>query len=447
MLNQLSVENQHGVEQSQGLLLVVQAPFRQQENRLFFESQACNGLERWADNFGSVTVVAPVLPEALAEMEGLQSTVWEDVKTIAQPERFQFVPLPRAYKIPEFLKCYQAGRTVLADLVARHRYLQFGLGPVIGDWAMVGALEAIRQQRNYAIHADWVEHEVMRRVAQTASLKKRLRAKVIAPIVETINRWIIERAQLGLWHGADCYTAYSSLCPNSFSIHNTHTKPADLISAAALAEKQAHCLTDSVLRVCYAGRMAAMKAPIDWVNAIAKARDLGVNVQATWIGDGPMRSEIEAAIRNLGLEHCIELTGFERDRHAVMQRIRSAHLMMFTHVTPESPRCLIEALINGTPIVGYDSQYPEELVISYGGGAFVPMGDWEQLSELLVSLANDRSRLAQLTQQAGMSGNRFTDEAVFYERSELMKQYLNQSSQKPIQPPVNLPKILLGSRV
>jgi glycosyltransferase involved in cell wall biosynthesis len=435
------------VEQNQGLLLVVQVPFRQQGNRLYFESQACNGLERWADNFGSITVVAPLMPEALAETESLQSMVWQAVSTIAQPERFQFVPMPRAYKIPEFLKCYQAGRTVLADLIVRHRYLQFGLGPVIGDWAMVGALEAIRQQRNYAIHADWVEHEVMRRVAQNASLKTRLRAKVVAPIVENLNRWIIERAQLGLWHGADCYTAYSPFCPNSFSIHNTHTKPADLIGAAALAEKLDRCLTDPVLRVCYVGRMAAMKAPIDWVNAIAKARDLGVNLQATWVGDGPMRGEVEAAIRSLELENCIELTGFERDRHAVMQKIRSAHLMMFTHITPESPRCLIEALINGTPIVGYESQYSEELVSSYGGGTFTPLGNWEKLAGQLCDLADDRSQLAQLTQQAAMSGSRFTDEAVFYERSELMKQYLNQPSQEPVQPPVNLPGILLESRV
>jgi hypothetical protein len=34
-----------------------------------FESQACNGLERWADNFESVIVAAPVIPEEIAENE------------------------------------------------------------------------------------------------------------------------------------------------------------------------------------------------------------------------------------------------------------------------------------------------------------------------------------------------------------------------------------------
>ncbi len=52
-----------------GMFLVLPVPFRIQGTELFFESQACNGLERWADNFELVIVAAPTIPESLAAKE------------------------------------------------------------------------------------------------------------------------------------------------------------------------------------------------------------------------------------------------------------------------------------------------------------------------------------------------------------------------------------------
>ena len=104
-----------------------------------------------------------------------------------------------------------------------------------------------------------------------------------------------------------------------------------------------------------------MKAPLEWVRAIGAARAQGVNLQATWFGDGELKDEMKALVTDLKLDSCIELYGLERDREKLLARLRAAHLMMFTHITPESPRCLVEALVSGTPMVGYTSSYVEEL--------------------------------------------------------------------------------------
>lgn len=167
-----------------------------------------------------------------------------------------------------------------------------------------------------------------------------------------------------------------------------------------------------------------MKAPIDWVQAIGRARDLGVNLHATWMGDGVLLDAMKATIANRGLNSSIELIGFEGDRDKLLKRIRESHIMLFTHITQESPRCLIESLVCGTPIIGYQSRYPEDLVKDFGGGMFVPMKDWKQLGDLLSTLSKDRQRLSQLILQAGENGTRFNDEAVFHERSELIKKVL-----------------------
>ncbi|MBW4691412.1 MAG: glycosyltransferase [Lyngbya sp. HA4199-MV5] len=405
-----------------GMLLVLPVPLRLVGDRLLFEAQACNGLEQWADNFGFVTVASLLMPESLAAEQ--TNIVWRDTATLADPQRFEFVPLPWAYSIPLFLTHYRATQALLAQLVKRSRYLQFCLGGLVGDWAAVGAIAAHRQKRPYAIHTDWVEHEHIRQVSKGTGLPKRLKANVLSVAMEKYNAWIIRRAALGLWHGADCYSAYSPLCNNSFLIHDIHTKASDTIAPAALSEKVNAVLHNEPIHICYAGRMEPMKAPLDWLKAVERAHRLGINLKATWLGAGSLLGEMQRLIADRGLESVVELAGFESDRDRLLQKIRAAHVMLFTHITSESPRCLIEALISGTAIVGYQSDYADDLVKELGGGAFVPIHQWEKLGDLIATLSNDRPRLATLVQQAGENGKRFNSEVVFRERSELLKAHL-----------------------
>lgn len=409
-----------------GMLLVLPVPFLVKGNKLFFETQACNGLERWADNFDSAIVAAPAIPEALAAQD--KTMTWRDTATLEKPERFKLVPLPWAYKISDFISCYSSVRSQLAELIEKSEYLQFAIGGLIGDWGAIAALEARQQGRKYAIHTDWVTHDVVLKAAKGASLKRRIKATVEAPLIKLYHQRIIQNCDLGLWHGQDCYSAYSPFCKNSYLIHNIHIKPSDAIGEKELNQKVLQTKIDPTLRICYAGRIDPMKAPLDWVKAISRARDKGANIHATWMGDGILMDEMKALIQKLGLNSCIELTGWEKNRDKLLQRLKESHLLLFTHVTKESARSPIEALVCGTPIVGYRSGYVEELVGDFGGGAFVPMGNWQQLGDLLVNLCQDRQRLSKLIREAGENGKRFNDEAVFRDRSNLIKQHLSLST-------------------
>ena len=405
------------------MLLVVPVPFRVQNNQLMFETQACNGLEQWADNFKSVIVAAPLIPEELAEKE--KTMTWRSTATLAAPERFEFVPLPWAYSPLKFLSSYSAVRTTLAELIKRCRYLQFAIGGMFGDWAAVGAQEAQKQGRAYAIHTDRVEDQVLRRTSEKAKLKTKLKARVMAPLMASYHQQIIKNCSLGLWHGQDCYAAYSQFCDNSHLIHDIHTKASDIISAPELSEKIKRAKTDETIRICYAGRLDPMKAPFDWVQAIETALNSGVKLHATWMGDGTLFEQTKEMIAQRGLNEAIDLLGFESDRGKLLQRIRESHLMLFTHVTPESPRCLLESLTCGTPIIGYESHYALDLLKDFGGGMVVPLNEWQQLGELLVTLSQDRQQLSQMIEQAGRNGARFHDQTVFQERSALIKKYLS----------------------
>jgi glycosyltransferase involved in cell wall biosynthesis len=409
------------------MFLVLPVPFRREGGELLFEEQACNGLDRWADNFLHLTVAAPVLPESIAQ--GETTMRWRDTKTLEHAERMTLIALPWAYSLRDFLRDYGRIAKLLRDEIARSRYLQFAIGGLIGDWAAVAAREAAKAGRKYAIHTDRVEHEVLLEVSRDQGWPRRAKATLIAALMKRYHAAIIKRCSLGLWHGNDCFRAYAPLCPaENRLIHDVHTKPQDAITRASLEEKIAGLESAARIETVYAGRIDPMKAPLDWLHAISVARDLGAPIHAVWYGDGKLRAEAEECMNRLKLSDFVSFPGFLADRQKLLSAMRSAHLMLFTHVTPESPRCLLEALISGTPIIGYDNAYAQDLLDTgdgkaSGGGSLVPIHDSNALGRRLAELAADRTTLTLLIREAAKNGERFNDAAVFMERSEFIKQY------------------------
>jgi glycosyltransferase involved in cell wall biosynthesis len=404
------------------MLLVLPVPFLLQDGGIYMEAQASNGVYRWLDGFDSLIIAAPAIPEELAKTSAA-TIVWKDVSHLRDNSRVTLVPLPWACGAAGFARTYRPTRELLKGHMRNARYLQFAIGGLVGDWAAVAALEAIRQGRRFAIHTDRVEHQVHLEVSRNKSFLRRVKARIISGLMFRYHRHLIRRCSLGLWHGSDCYDTYSPFCKTSYNIHDVHTKPEDCIDEASLQWKLADAQTSQTVSLCYAGRLDPMKAPLEWLKAVAVARDLGAPVRAVWLGDGPLRGEMESEVQRLKLADIVDLPGFVGDRNKVLSVLRKSHMMLFTHVTKESPRCLLESLISGTPIVGYQNKFAGELTSSYGGGAFTPIHDWETLGKQIALLASDRYELRRLITEAARNGQRFNDAKVFAERSELILKF------------------------
>jgi glycosyltransferase involved in cell wall biosynthesis len=403
------------------LYLVLPVPFRLEGGKILVEAQAANGLDRWADNFSHILVAAPAIPEA--EAGKLAGFVWRDIDTLEHRARITPHPLPWAYTPRTFASHILSTRKLMAASIAQSQHLQFAIGGLVGDWAAIAALEAIRQRRRYAIHTDRVEHELIRKTTAGSSPLRRLKVIIEAPLMRLYHRFVIRHCSLGLWHGDDCFRAYAGWAKESHLIHDVHTTPSDLIDDAALTHKIEAVRITPTLRLIYAGRLDPMKAPLEWLRTIAAARDLGADVEAIWLGEGDLLDEARSEAARLNLTQIVQFPGFSADRAALLECIRSAHALVFTHITPESPRILLEALVCGTPVLGYDNPYAVNLLEAHGGGALVAIHDTEALGRLIARLAIDRTRLATLTEQAAQNGRRFTDAGVFAERSALIQRF------------------------
>jgi glycosyltransferase involved in cell wall biosynthesis len=104
------------------------------------------------------------------------------------------------------------------------------------------------------------------------------------------------------------------------------------------------------------------------------------------VGEGSLRSELEALRKNLNLEQDVTLNGAVANPETFY---RSADLMVLSSVQEGLPTVLIEALSYGLPIVSTDCRSgPREILSNGEFGQLVPPGNSELLSEAILHTLN-----------------------------------------------------------
>lgn len=394
------------------LLLILPLPIYHDGDRRWIDRQAHNGIARWLDNFDRVILCQPALPHSHAPADS------RPIDDADFDGRCRLVDLPDARSLGAFLKVLRPTIARIDRLIDESTHLSFAIGGLFGDWAAVAALRAAHKHRKASIWTDRVESQVTLLSAQRMTGLRRAYWTATALAMRHYERHVIRRSAVGLFHGADCFAAYSPFSPDPHLVHDIHLSESARITAEELQAKAVR--RSGPLSIVYAGRVHPDKGPLDWIDALHLLHARGVDFRATWHGDGPQFELVQAKVRELGLASCVDFPGASQDRDGLMRRLRAADLFLFCHKTPESPRCLIEALISGTPIVGYGSSYSRDLIAHHGGGVLTEQEPAE-LADRIEELANDRERLSNLIVAAARDGHPFTDVSVFHHRSELIK--------------------------
>lgn len=402
------------------LLLDVGVPFQVVGREVLIESQAHNGLARWLENFSSVTVCAPVLPANLVDA----STKWISPNDLTSSGRLAIVTFPWGYDLASHIKHVHAVRMRFRQLVPRHRYLCFSNLGWLGAWGRIGCETAYELGRPYAVWLDWVLHEMPAK--QEPRIAKRCWRSLQRAMLKRTSLRDIRRASLGLFHGKTVFDGYAGLCKTSEIVHDIHLKTTDIIPRAELDKRLVRNV--GPIRIVYVGRVHEMKGPWHWLDAIEKllkswsgARE----VRARWVGDGPLLEALRQEVKARKLDAYIDFSGAEMNRTKLLELLRDADVFVFCHVTPESPRCLIEALMSGLPILGFASAYASDLIGNHAGGEFVPIGDSSGLADLLLRRLQSSHKMLDMTLAAYAAGQQYSDSAVFKHRSDLIKNNLS----------------------
>ena len=400
------------------LLLILPVFLMKRDNQLWLDDQACNGLRLWLENFDKVTVAAVLNPK-------LQSTEgYSTIESIGSHHRLDVIPLPFSYTPRSFIRDFKLTMKGVDSLIDNHRFLSFAIGGFWGDWGSFACLRAFRKKRAFSVWTDRVEHDIIFLWSQNSRGIKKAYYYLLAKLARELNNRAIKKASLGLFHGNDCFDTYSPLVETSFCVHDVHLSSEFHLSQEEVEEKVARIDLDKPLKILYAGRVDTMKGPEDWVQVMKNLIRNGILIDARWAGEGKLKEKLVLEINTLGLADKIEFVGLISNHNELLDLMRESDLFVFCHKTQESPRCLIEALISGCPLVGYGSSYPLDLVSHYGGGIFAERDNIEELAGIIADIARDRDGRANLIRDAAASGRLYSDSAVFKHRSDLIKKYL-----------------------
>jgi len=132
-------------------------------------------------------------------------------------------------------------------------------------------------------------------------------------------------------------------------------------------------------RLAIIARMSPEKGHEVALEAAAKLHEDGVDFEMVLVGDGELRSRIEAIVRERGLGQVVRLAGWQ-DRAGVQGILRSCRALVVSSRGEGLPVVIMEAMALGRPVISTDVGGISELVVDGETGRLVPAGDAERLA-------------------------------------------------------------------
>jgi glycosyltransferase involved in cell wall biosynthesis len=134
--------------------------------------------------------------------------------------------------------------------------------------------------------------------------------------------------------------------------------------------------------VGWAGRLTAVKRPLDLVRVLARVDDAVLVL----LGDGELRPDVEETARALGVEDRVRLLGYV---DGIGPWYRAFDAFLLTSVNEGTPVVAIEALAAGVPVVATSAGGTGTVVDDEETGVLVPVGDVDALATALERLRDD----------------------------------------------------------
>lgn len=156
------------------------------------------------------------------------------------------------------------------------------------------------------------------------------------------------------------------------------------------------------------------KNPLQLVDAIALLRTRGIPARALIVGDGPMRSALEARARKCGVAEDVVIAGFQGD---IRPHVAACDVMALCSLTEAFSLAALEAMAMGKPVVHAEVGGAAEMISGGHNGILFPVGDTEAFAAALATLA-DRSACERMGGNARRVVEALFSEATMVDRYE-----------------------------
>ncbi len=152
--------------------------------------------------------------------------------------------------------------------------------------------------------------------------------------------------------------------------------------------------TGSTPLVVSVGQLKEKKGLRHLVEAMAILRDRGFDTECSIVGEGPLRSDLEALIRELRIEDRVRLTG-ALPHPEVIDQYRNARMFVLPCVIAEDgdrdgiPNAILEAMAAGVPVISTPISGIPEAVKDEESGLLVETANSQRLADAIERLGGD----------------------------------------------------------
>mgnify|MGYP000554331985 CR=1 FL=1 len=177
-------------------------------------------------------------------------------------------------------------------------------------------------------------------------------------------------------------------------------------------------------RLLFVGRLADGKGLFDLLEAVDRLRT-DRSLEVLIVGEGDLESDLEATIRERGLEGTVSLLGYREDIPALLASSDSLVLPSYREGTP---RVITEARAAGVPVVSTNIAGIPEQIRDGETGFLVTPGDVDALVERLSRLLDDDALRMSMAEQTRVNLDRFDVEQVQEQYRELYRELCREAN-------------------
>jgi glycosyltransferase involved in cell wall biosynthesis len=136
------------------------------------------------------------------------------------------------------------------------------------------------------------------------------------------------------------------------------------------------------------GALTWEKDPLVHLEVSRRLAQQGMRAIHIFVGDGPLRPELELAIRRLGLEKRTLLLGSRAD---IADIVACGDVLLLASCTEGMPATIVEAGVLGLPVVAFAVAGVPEVVIDGSTGLLAHPGDVQGLTDRVWRLVRDKA--------------------------------------------------------
>lgn len=249
----------------------------------------------------------------------------------------------------------------------------------------------------------------------------RVRRKIWLRGAERTRRRMLSKSAGLQCSGTATYDLYRSLQPNSLLFFDNRVRAADVLSDDGLKHKVSEIMTNRPLRLVFGGRLAAMKGVRDLPRFAKALHDLNIPFSLDIVGDGPLASELQAAMSNSPMSDHVTLHGPMDFQTGWIPYLKAnADLFICPHPQGDPASTYPEVMSCGVAMAGYENEAFAGIKAHSGAGFLSPIGNPEALAQLIARLHGNRSDIAEAAGKSVTFARKHAFELTFARRMEHM---------------------------